>query len=226
MTKKKVLAVSAVLGIAALALSAGTLAYFTDKTDAITNTFTVGKVDIDLTEPEADDWGLNQDGTAKTVMMPGGEYAKTPTITVKEDSQDAYVFATLKLSDTQDFINAVRESYTPDELSALANGSPENIIAELNKYIGGFDASVWTIKNFDINTGTFTIMHNGKMSAGESVKIFESIKMPANLKSKAFPEGSFSNVTIDVTAYAIQSEGIEEANAYDAALGENLFVTE
>lgn len=43
--KKQILAVSAVLGIAALVLSAGTLAYFTDK-DTATNTFTLGKVDI------------------------------------------------------------------------------------------------------------------------------------------------------------------------------------
>ena len=51
MTKQKVLAVSAVLGIAALALSAGTLAYFTD-TEKATNTFTIGNVDIELYESQ------------------------------------------------------------------------------------------------------------------------------------------------------------------------------
>ncbi len=51
MTKQKVLAVSAVLGIAALALSAGTLAYFTDQ-KSVTNTFTVGNVSIDLIESQ------------------------------------------------------------------------------------------------------------------------------------------------------------------------------
>ncbi len=219
--KKKVLALSLALGALALILSAGTLAYFTDKTDTITNTFTVGRVDIDLTEPEQDNWGVDENGKAKTVMMPGGEYAKTPTITVKENSQDAYVFATLKLSDTQDFVNAVLASYT----GAIAN-DPAAAVAELSKYIGEFDANAWTIKKFDINTGTFTIMHNGVMKAGDSVKIFKSIKMPATLKSEAFPEGSFSNGTIEVTAYAIQAEGIEADHAYDAAIAENLFVTE
>lgn len=223
--KKKVLALSLALGALALILSAGTLAYFTDKTDTITNTFTVGRVDIDLTEPEQDNWGVDENGKAKTVMMPGGEYAKTPTITVKENSQDAYVFATLKLSDTQDFVNAVLASYTGAELGAIAN-DPAAAVAELSKYIGEFDANAWTIKKFDINTGTFTIMHNGVMKAGDSVKIFESIKMPATLKSEAFPEGSFSNGTIEVTAYAIQAEGIEADHAYDAAIAENLFVTE
>lgn len=51
MTKKKVLAVAGVLGIAALVLSAGTLAYFTDK-ETVTNTFTVGNVDIELIESQ------------------------------------------------------------------------------------------------------------------------------------------------------------------------------
>ncbi len=49
--KKQILAVSAVLGIAALVLSAGTLAYFTD-TKNVTNTFTVGNVKIDLVEQQ------------------------------------------------------------------------------------------------------------------------------------------------------------------------------
>lgn len=51
MTKQKVLAVAGILGIAALVLSAGTLAYFTD-TDKETNTFTIGSVDIDLIESQ------------------------------------------------------------------------------------------------------------------------------------------------------------------------------
>jgi len=49
--KKQILAVSAVLGIAALALGAGTLAYFTDQKSA-TNTFTVGNVKIELLESQ------------------------------------------------------------------------------------------------------------------------------------------------------------------------------
>lgn len=49
--KKKVIAASAVLGLAALVLGGGTLAYFTDQ-KAITNHFTVGKVEIELIESQ------------------------------------------------------------------------------------------------------------------------------------------------------------------------------
>ena len=49
--KKKVIATSAVLGLAALVLGGGTLAYFTGH-DEITNRFTVGKVEIELIESQ------------------------------------------------------------------------------------------------------------------------------------------------------------------------------
>ena len=49
--KKKVIATSAVLGLAALILGGGTLAYFTDQ-KKIENHFTVGKVEIELIESQ------------------------------------------------------------------------------------------------------------------------------------------------------------------------------
>ena len=47
--KKKILALCLVVALAATAVIGGTLAYFTD-TDAETNVFVVGNVDIDLIE--------------------------------------------------------------------------------------------------------------------------------------------------------------------------------
>lgn len=47
--KKKILALSLCVVMAAIAIVGGTLAYFTD-TDKATNTFTVGNIDINLTE--------------------------------------------------------------------------------------------------------------------------------------------------------------------------------
>ena len=49
--KKKVIATSAVLGLAALVLGGGTLAYFTDQKVA-KNHFTVGNVEIELIESQ------------------------------------------------------------------------------------------------------------------------------------------------------------------------------
>lgn len=49
--KKKILAISIVVCLAAVAIIGGTLAYFTDKAD-VTNTFTVGSVKINLLESQ------------------------------------------------------------------------------------------------------------------------------------------------------------------------------
>lgn len=79
MKKNKILALSLCTCLAATAVVGGTLAYFTD-TDAETNTFTTGNVEIDLIEE------FEQDSK----LMPGIDVTKK--VTVKNTgSEDAYV---------------------------------------------------------------------------------------------------------------------------------------
>lgn len=75
--KKKVLSIFLVVALVAIA-AVGTLAYFTDEDDA-TNTFTVGNVDIELTEPN---WKAQGSQDAPEVY-PGEALAKDPTVTNK-----------------------------------------------------------------------------------------------------------------------------------------------
>ena len=75
MMKKKILALSMVACLAATALIGGTLAYFTDTKEA-TNTFTVGNVEIELTEPNWEGTG-SQDAPE---VYPGEPLAKDPTV--------------------------------------------------------------------------------------------------------------------------------------------------
>ena len=77
----------------------GTLAYLTS-TDTVTNTFTVGKVELKL-----DEAAVKEDGTYADAekghdarvdgndyhLLPGHTYIKDPTVTVIKDSEDAYV---------------------------------------------------------------------------------------------------------------------------------------
>lgn len=74
--KKKIVALCLVVALAATAIIGGTLAYFTDN-DAKTNTFTVGNVDITLTEPN---WVASGSSDAPEVY-PGEALAKDPTVT-------------------------------------------------------------------------------------------------------------------------------------------------
>jgi len=107
-SKTKILA----LILAALALIAasifGTMAYLTD-TDAVTNTFTVGKVEIKLDEAVVDEYGNPLDGQGQKVdlgsaartnesvsgneyhLIPGHEYTKDPTVTVIAGSETSYI---------------------------------------------------------------------------------------------------------------------------------------
>lgn len=91
--KKKTLALLLALVLVFGAAVGGTIAYLTDTTGPITNTFTVGKVDITLTETFNTD--TNSDGTNdawKAQLIPGTTYAKDPVVTVTNDSEDCWLF--------------------------------------------------------------------------------------------------------------------------------------
>ena len=69
----------------------GTLAYLTDKTDEVVNTFTTSGIEIDLTETTED-----------YKMVPGFTIEKDPTVTVKAGSEDCYLFVKLEKSENFD----------------------------------------------------------------------------------------------------------------------------
>lgn len=92
--KKKILSVALAASLAAVAVVSSSLAYFTD-TDQKDNVFTVGNVDITLTEP-------NWDATGKEEaedMYPGEAVAKDPTVTNK-GANPAFVRIKVKWPDT------------------------------------------------------------------------------------------------------------------------------
>lgn len=83
-TAALILSVSLLLG----ATLGGTLAWLTDKTEEVTNTFTVSNVGLELTET-----------TEGYKMIPGLTIAKDPLVTVTAGSEDCWVF--LKVMETE-----------------------------------------------------------------------------------------------------------------------------
>ncbi|MGN1279344.1 MAG: SipW-dependent-type signal peptide-containing protein [Limosilactobacillus sp.] len=79
-TKTLVLALSLVLIVGCVV--GGTLAWLTDTTANVTNTFTVGNIDIDLAETT---------GTSYKIV-PGGITAKDPKVTVTGGSEACWLF--------------------------------------------------------------------------------------------------------------------------------------
>ena len=84
-------------------VTGGTLAWLTSTTEAVTNTFTVGDINIELKET----WNYDSDGKEgpdswRGKMIPGYTIAKDPKVTVKANSEKCYLFVKLTKSDNFD----------------------------------------------------------------------------------------------------------------------------
>lgn len=90
--KKKLTTVLAIVLVVALSV-AGTYAYLTDKTATIKNTFTVGNVNIALTETwNTDTNNDNEPDAWQAQLIPGKKYTKDPVVTVEPGSEKCYLF--------------------------------------------------------------------------------------------------------------------------------------
>lgn len=87
MKKKLFISVVAVALVACFAIG-GTLAWLTAETKPVVNTFTVGDVNIDLTE----------ETTGPYQVIPGKDITKDPVVTVKPDSEACWLFVKVEES--------------------------------------------------------------------------------------------------------------------------------
>lgn len=101
--KKKTLALVLALTLLVAGVVGGTLAWLTDRTAEVKNTFTVGDINIGLTETTTD-----------YKMVPGNTIAKAPTVTVKANSEACWLFVKVTKSENLDtFITyAIAEGWT------------------------------------------------------------------------------------------------------------------
>ena len=97
--KKKLTTILAFVLVAVLSV-AGTLAYLT-ATSKVTNTFTVGEVDLTVDETAVDENGEPipdadpVDGN-EYKLIPGKTYTKDPTLHIGEDSEPCWIFAKIE----------------------------------------------------------------------------------------------------------------------------------
>lgn len=101
--KKKTLALVLALTLLVAGVVGGTLAWLTDRTAEVKNTFTVGDINIGLTETTRD-----------YKMVPGNKLDKDPTVTVKANSEACWLFVKVTESENLDtFITyAIAEGWT------------------------------------------------------------------------------------------------------------------
>lgn len=193
--KKKITAIALVVCLVAVAIVGGSLAYFTDEEKA-TNTFTVGNVDITLTEPK---WDVE-----KATLIPGREIAKDPTITVEETSQRAYTFMKVQLSD--DFAQLIADYATAQKINPNDETQMKALIA------AWFSSTVQPkIMEYSLTENYVILGVLSPKDPGQSVTYFDAITVPAEVVGSMIKaDGTYE---IYITAYAIQAEGFEGQNA-------------
>lgn len=120
---KKVLALMLVAVMTAGIAIFGTMAYLTQDVGDEENVFSVGNIDISLSE-DVDVYGEGgevketEDGAAYTGVMPGDYLKKEVTVT-NNGKTDAYVAVTVTLNNAREINNAIDDVYGDDKAQAI-----------------------------------------------------------------------------------------------------------
>lgn len=125
-SKALLLTLCAVLLIAASVL--GTMAYLTS-TDTVTNTFTVGKVEIKLDETDVTNPTGSRVQANSYKLMPGTTYTKDPTVTVLKGSEDSYVRMKVTFNNAAALMEMLPsadnlEDFSPEEIALIKKIAP------------------------------------------------------------------------------------------------------
>lgn len=189
--KKKVWLVVASIAILLIG-TMSTLAYFTDQ-EKVTNTFTVGKVHIDLDEKNVDDTlaGLARDQENQYHLIPGQKYVKDPTVHVVPNSSDCYVYVTV---DNQ--IAGIEAATEKEGYKTIADQMKANGWSALAEKDG---LTVYAYKD--------TVAQS---AAQTDLVVFEEFKVDGE-KGTNDSIAKHKDSKIIVNAYAIQAAGFDNA---------------
>ena len=208
--KKKILVACLCVALAVLTIAGTTLAYLTSQ-ETVTNTFTVGKVEIKLDEAKANADGTLVPNAARVKdnsykLIPGHTYNKDPMVTVLKGSESSYIKMTVT------FTKAA-------ELDAIF--APTG--ADLTSIFNGYDSTNWIYKgnteDTTANTRTYEFWYKEAVAAPTADvaldALFDQIKAPDSLTNSDL--NNLKDLKITVNAYAIQADGFATAEAAWAA---------
>lgn len=182
-----------------------TLAWMTD-TAQVTNTFTVGKVDINLQETDVDEDGKTNENEYH--LIPGQEYVKDPTLTVVKDSESAYL----------------RMIMTVHGWDAVKEVMKDNKIKDFFAFIGEWDKDEWRFikltEDPDANTASFEFRYKEPVSGfddeGKGIDkklpaLFTKLKVPGSLSIEDLDKLKDAGFKMVIEGHAIQSAGFIDA---------------
>lgn len=178
--------------VVALASIGGTIAWLTDSTTPVTNTFTASDIDITLTETGA----TNNAKSFK--MVPGYTIDKDPTVTVTAGSEKCYVFVKIDKSTTLD--NYI--TYTVNsEWTQLQKDSSNNDVSGV----------YYRVVESSATAQSFSVLTNNQVTVKDTV---------TKAAMEALDATDAVQPTLTFTAYASQyyknaSESFTPAEAWD-----------
>lgn len=187
-SKALLLGLCAVLLVAASIL--GTMAYLTDNA-TVKNSFTLGKVEITLTEAKVDEKGQADNSVSRVVensykLVPGLTYDKDPTIYVKDNSEDSYLFVKV-----EDGIKTLEnEGNTVEDQMVTSN--------KWKKVEGTSNVYVYTNGGDDPYSVTASVGKDG-------IKVFEHFTVRNTATKQDLIDNKDNKIII--TAYAVQANG-------------------
>lgn len=212
LNKKKVLVVSLALCLIAI-LSFGTLAWF-NASDEITNQFMVTDSETDPDEifsvdvyetaveedgktvKDADGDGeadITESGNVYDDIVPGVPYIKDPTVK-NTGKYDQWVRVNVTIDEAEDW-QAIFADYGITDLSTVFQNHNETVWTRYDA--PAYDSTAKTL--------TYTYYLNDILEPGETVVLFDGIKLPEVLTQADMAKVSAFN--IKVVAQAIQAEG-------------------
>lgn len=125
--KKKTIAIALACAVLLCCVVGGTMAWLTDSTPTVTNTFTVGDINIDLTETGAADTDDTTEGILDKAyhFVPGDKLVKDPVITVEKGSEKCYLF--LQVTEVNNSVDGLYPILNWDvrDLNTDAKANPE-----------------------------------------------------------------------------------------------------
>ena len=187
--KALLLTLCAVLLVTASVL--GTMAYLTS-TDEVQNTFTVGQVQITLDEKDTDHSTPDADRDKANAyhLLPGNEYKKDPTVHVNAVSEDSWIFVKVE--------NGIAAF-------EAATSTEENGYKSISDQI---TANGWTALG-----GVANVYYKPytKSATGSDLIVFSNFKI-ADTANDVHGWATL-NATVNITAYAVQKDGLDTASA-------------
>lgn len=198
----------------------GTLAYLTSKS-AVTNTFTVGNVELGgeneagLDEAKVDQNGVPQKKDPTTgkdtpasvaeayrvqantyKLQPGKEYTKDPTIHIGDNSDDCYLFVKVvnEIVAIEDSTNTIADQV---EAKGWKKVDDSTIVDGVYVYVGTAQNATAPLK----------------VGKSTDITVFEKFKIKSDVDGDTLK--GYANKTIVVTAYAVQADGFESSTAVE-----------